>query len=259
MSNYQKWTPEEAALLKDRAASSTVQELAEELGRPVKMVRWKVKKLGLTTKDGRSKGGGVPRTVWTAERLAYLRDNASTLPVAEMADYLGVSSKQVASALAHYRIPGRGRGRKHTPDEIERRVASLRGAVKVDPDEPRECARCGKVVVPHKYPSESGVSSRLCPACRKTDLAERRYGLEPGGLQALLEAQGGLCALCSTDLTQTKMHVDHDHSCCTGRRKACGKCVRGLLCVACNLLEGQMVAYLERGGSVERLLAYSHR
>lgn len=229
------------------------------LGRPVKMVRWKVKKLGLTTKDGRSKGGGVPRTVWTAERLAYLRANASTLPVAEMADYLGVSSRQVASALAHYRITGRGRSRKHTPDEVERRVESLRGAVKVDPGEPRECARCGKVEVPHRYPSERSVNTRLCTACRKVVLAERRYGLEPGGLQALLKAQGGLCALCSTDLTQTKMHVDHDHACCSHGRKMCGKCVRGLLCAACNLLEGQMSAYLERGGSVERLLAYSHR
>jgi hypothetical protein len=27
--------------------------------------------------------------------------------------------------------------------------------------------------------------------------------------------------------------VDHDHSCCPGR-KACGKCIRGLLCANCN-------------------------
>lgn len=58
--------------------------------------------------------------------------------------------------------------------------------------------------------------------------------------------QKGLCAICEKS-SKRKLYKDHDHKCCTwlytrgGRQKlrACGKCVRGLLCNRCNgLLAG---------------------
>ena len=38
---------------------------------------------------------------------------------------------------------------------------------------------------------------------------------------------------------QRHLDIDHDHRCCGGD-KICGKCVRGLLCSACNLSIGKM-------------------
>ena len=55
----------------------------------------------------------------------------------------------------------------------------------------------------------------------------------------LLE-QEGHCALCSNTVAGGKrLHVDHDHTCCSGKR-ACGECNRGLLCGGCNIRLGYL-------------------
>lgn len=56
-------------------------------------------------------------------------------------------------------------------------------------------------------------------------------------LDAIFERQGGCCAICGADEPGGRWnswHIDHDRSCCSGRR-SCGKCVRGVLCHACNV------------------------
>lgn len=57
----------------------------------------------------------------------------------------------------------------------------------------------------------------------------------------ILERQGHACAICGadapTDIRTNRFHVDHDHSCCSGRL-GCGNCNRGLLCHACNTALG---------------------
>lgn len=64
------------------------------------------------------------------------------------------------------------------------------------------------------------------------------YKLTPEAYFALLEAHENRCAVCSTDQPGTKdWHVDHDHSCCPGKR-SCGECVRGILCSRCNTAIG---------------------
>ncbi|GGP31473.1 hypothetical protein GCM10010501_72640 [Streptomyces libani subsp. rufus] len=61
-----------------------------------------------------------------------------------------------------------------------------------------------------------------------------RYGITAEDYEALLEAQGGACAICREPCTTgNRLSVDHDHECCPGRR-SCGKCIRGLLCTRCN-------------------------
>lgn len=69
----------------------------------------------------------------------------------------------------------------------------------------------------------------------------KRMGLTHETFDALLESQGGCCAICRADRPGGKgdWHTDHDHACCAGGR-SCGKCVRGLLCSKCNQALGLM-------------------
>jgi hypothetical protein len=62
-----------------------------------------------------------------------------------------------------------------------------------------------------------------------------RYGITFAQFTELLEAQGRCCAICGTTEPggRGNFHIDHDHACCPGI-KSCGKCIRGLLCSACN-------------------------
>lgn len=79
----------------------------------------------------------------------------------------------------------------------------------------------------------------------------RQYGLTPDTFAALLDRQGGGCAICGTSTPGGKgqFHVDHDHD-------LGPTAVRGLLCHHCNLGLGnfkddtshlrQAIAYLQR-------------
>jgi hypothetical protein len=83
------------------------------------------------------------------------------------------------------------------------------------------------------------VARGLCPRHRQVryDLTVK-YNLTVAQHAALLEAQGGVCAICrGTNPNGYRLSVDHDHSCCPGNR-SCGTCVRGLLCAGCNFVVG---------------------
>jgi hypothetical protein len=60
------------------------------------------------------------------------------------------------------------------------------------------------------------------------------YGMTHADYEAMLESQGGVCAICSSDTPRNKnkkyFSVDHCHY--TGR-------VRGILCDPCNILLGR--------------------
>lgn len=65
------------------------------------------------------------------------------------------------------------------------------------------------------------------------------YRIRLSDYYKLLEDQNFACYICGGTSSDgdRKLAVDHDHSCCPGK-KSCGKCVRGLLCGNCNRLLG---------------------
>ncbi|MDQ6727114.1 MAG: endonuclease VII domain-containing protein [Actinomycetota bacterium] len=72
-------------------------------------------------------------------------------------------------------------------------------------------------------------SRRLEPEVKRRERAGhlmRKYGVTLEAYDAMLEGQGGGCAVCSrTPRENSSLHVDHDHA--TGQ-------IRGLLCFSCN-------------------------
>jgi hypothetical protein len=107
------------------------------------------------------------------------------------------------------------------------------------PDGHKWCPDCSEVLPLATFgrnaAAPSGVNS-YCKPCHnerskrsknlvggeRTYHLRRRYGITAEDADAMLEAQGGLCAIC---LTAPAGHVDHDHK--TGA-------VHALLCFNCN-------------------------
>lgn len=66
---------------------------------------------------------------------------------------------------------------------------------------------------------------------KREDALRRAYGMEPADFAVLLDAQGGVCAICGgpPNGPGKRLHVDHCHD---------SKRVRGLLCAKCNTALG---------------------
>jgi tRNA(Ile)-lysidine synthase TilS/MesJ len=95
----------------------------------------------------------------------------------------------------------------------------------------RACTKCQKKRQERFF---STPRARVCDTCKKAvrksagrrSHVSRTYGLSAEDHAALLEYQGGVCAIC--DGKRKVLDVDHDHS------KEGRKAVRGLLCARCN-------------------------
>jgi hypothetical protein len=101
------------------------------------------------------------------------------------------------------------------------------------------CPDCGSVKPLEDFVRNAGMPSGRAPYCKpchnargraskekvggsRTYHLKRRYGITAADADAMLAAQGGLCAVCQA---APAAHVDHDHE--TGA-------VRALLCFNCN-------------------------
>lgn len=83
------------------------------------------------------------------------------------------------------------------------------------------------------YEREKAAKPEVVRLRARKSALKHRYQMTLEEFETLFARQGGLCAACSGALTSGRgTNVDHDHDCCPGR--SCGKCVRGLLCRACN-------------------------
>lgn len=91
---------------------------------------------------------------------------------------------------------------------------------------------------------------KRCPQCEEVkphaeweriSYFQRKYGLSPVELEALIAEQHGICCIC---LAAPAEHVDHCHE--TGR-------VRGVLCFSCNAALGQ---FKDQPDAIRRAAAY---
>ena len=96
----------------------------------------------------------------------------------------------------------------------------------------KTCQECGEDFAPDMM-----FNGLRCRPCASSKAHQKRvgetFGLKPGQYAQLLAAQGGVCYICHRKPVSKRLACDHDHSCCPGPT-SCGKCVRGLLCRACN-------------------------
>lgn len=66
---------------------------------------------------------------------------------------------------------------------------------------------------------------------------KNHYNLELEKYNNIIIEQNNRCAICLGQNRKNRFSVDHNHQCCKDK-KSCGECVRGLLCIKCNILLG---------------------
>lgn len=114
--------------------------------------------------------------------------------------------------------------------------------------QPKKCSKCKILKPPDGFDISKGAIDGLQSWCKEclSDLGKRegrwmtrkrKYGVDKERFWDMFNSQDGRCAICSTSVAESRMEVDHDHSCCGGT-SSCGECVRGLLCHSCNLALG---------------------
>lgn len=113
------------------------------------------------------------------------------------------------------------------------------GSLVRDDEGRKRCTACGLWKSEEAFGkggSADGFASRCLP-CSNDASRIRKFGITRAQYDAMLDAQGGVCWLCkeAPDFGRESLNVDHDHACCSDNYKTCGKCVRGLICGACNL------------------------
>jgi hypothetical protein len=79
-------------------------------------------------------------------------------------------------------------------------------------------------------------------------LTLKKYGLTLDAWLAILEAQGGVCAVCQKLPTSLRLNVDHEHRPRWKKKppEERAKAVRGLLCYWCN------TAYVGRAITIQK-------
>jgi len=96
------------------------------------------------------------------------------------------------------------------------------------------CGRCKEWLSLDEFLYDPRRPSKRCAYCRTCDTIRRHHITKDEYLQ-MLRRQNQQCAI--SGCKNFPSHVDHDHSCCSGKR-SCGKCVRGVLCARHNTAMG---------------------
>lgn len=99
------------------------------------------------------------------------------------------------------------------------------------PYRPSECKYCTGARTANDYARRRDAGDGKEQTRRRSWHLKKTFGITLEQFDAMLEAQGGHCAICpkTTPGGQGSWHVDHDHD---------TNAVRGLLCSRCNQLLG---------------------
>jgi hypothetical protein len=107
-----------------------------------------------------------------------------------------------------------------------------------DPEKVKARVRAWQQANRDRYLVRQREYKRARPAQERAGYLRRTFGISSDEYDAMLESQGGVCAICGRPPRKgSSLHVDHDHE--TG-------CVRGLLCFRCNGGLGQFAESPER-------------
>jgi hypothetical protein len=141
--------------------------------------------------------------------------------------------------------------------------ARIRARRAAKPEEVRAKERATRTANRHKYKVSEHAWRKAHPESQKNIVLRTMYRISLAEYMSMVEAQDGVCAICKKPETMCRkgtlqlLSIDHDHMCCPGP-KACGKCIRGLLCKRCNgglghfgdniVLLQAAIEYLQAGG-----------
>lgn len=107
-----------------------------------------------------------------------------------------------------------------------------------------KCLECdSELIGEDRVMSRKKFCSKSCKSKHRTTSGARvdthlwtNFRIRESQYEEMLVQQDFRCAICGVHQSTQKraFAVDHDHSCCSGK-KCCGNCIRGLLCFECNI------------------------
>lgn len=177
------------------------------------------------------------RAARAAERVARPPKPPKSLPVAKRCGRCGETKPLSEFAINPSKHDGRGSCCRPCHRAYAREWAARGG--KKPPTE--EQVRKKRERDRERYRADRGVREKARAGNRR-----RKYGVTQAQVDAMYDAQGGLCGICRSPQlpSERPFAVDHDHE--TGR-------VRGLLCGRCNSGLG---LFREDGFLLQRAIAY---
>jgi hypothetical protein len=108
----------------------------------------------------------------------------------------------------------------------EDRNAQIRAYQRRNAEKERTRKRVYRIQHAAEIRAKKRIYERAHPEKTRSWIRVARYGITPAVYEAMLQRQGGVCAICGELSKRGRLCIDHDPR--TGR-------VRGLLCRKCNL------------------------
>jgi hypothetical protein len=140
---------------------------------------------------------------------------------------------RIARRVAYHANPEkfRAENRARYAKDRERRAAMEREYRRANPERYRAKCRAWRLANPERV---------------RANALRARTSITLSDYDRMFREQDGRCAICRRPETVVeprtgapkRLSIDHDHACCSGDRRACGRCVRGLLCSRCNAALG---------------------